>query len=244
MEDLLCLCGGSIETPAPVRMWRGQASASWLLDSGAYRRANSHGRTANEWHVAHYERRLLDQATHKGYRFYEGRDLTDFELLARLQHHGAATRLIDTTRSVLVALYFACASLPDSDGLLFGIHSDHLGGGEGSTLLQPYDSVIKGIKGIKYPQTWEPPSVSKRVAAQHSQFVYSEIVENQSIGSLALNDHEKKLLVIGIPAAMKSGYLLYLEKTFDITVQTLFPDIDGFGIVHSHMRDLYAGDRW
>lgn len=244
MEELLCLCGGSIETPAPVRMWRGQADASWLLDSGAYRRLKADGGRADEWHVAHYETGLLDRATHRGYRAYEGRELSDFELLARLQHHGAATRLIDMTRSVLVALYFACATQPETDALLFGIHSHHLGGGEGTSLRTAYDKVLKGCEGLKHPQTWEPPTVSKRVAAQHSQFVYSQIVEDQPIGSLALSNHEDKLLVVGIPAALKAGYLLYLERTFDITTQALFPDIDGFGTVHSHLRGVYANERW
>ncbi|MCR8998507.1 FRG domain-containing protein [Rahnella perminowiae] len=45
-----------------------------------------------------YERDLLLNAWHQGYGYENGRKLTDFELLAKLQHHGAATRLIDVSK--------------------------------------------------------------------------------------------------------------------------------------------------
>ncbi|EOC1425195.1 FRG domain-containing protein [Cronobacter dublinensis] len=44
--------------------------------------------------------------------------------MAKLQHHGAATRLMDFPRSLLVALWFACFSEPNETGLLLGIHTN------------------------------------------------------------------------------------------------------------------------
>jgi hypothetical protein len=242
--ELLELCGGSLEHCEPVRMWRGQSNEAWPIHSGAYRRVALGGGVADESRIFRYEGRLLDHATHRGFRWYEGRELSDFELLARLQHHGAATRLIDTTRNAMVGLYFACVSSPDQNGLLFGIHSNYLGGGEASLLERNYKNVIDQIAKYNHPQTWEPPSVSKRISAQHSQFVYSKVVVGQPVGSLALEPVEKSLRVIRIIATMKQAYLTYIERVFDIHVQSMFPDLEGFGMTHSHSRDEYANYRW
>lgn len=122
-EELLSLITGATDAPAPVRMWRGQADQSWLLHSSGYRRVAKDRPDATEQNLAYYERQLLRRATHAGYRHVDGRTLSDFELLARLQHHGAATRLLDTTRNAMVGVYFACATQPEKDGLLFGIHT-------------------------------------------------------------------------------------------------------------------------
>ena len=40
----------------------------------------------------------------------------EFEILTQLQHYGGKTNLIDFTTDCLVALFFACDSLPDEDG--------------------------------------------------------------------------------------------------------------------------------
>ncbi|WP_070151106.1 FRG domain-containing protein [Sphingobium phenoxybenzoativorans] len=227
-----------------VRMWRGQADQSWLLHSGIYRKLMRVKPPVAEQSVSSHEKQLLRAATHRGYRRVEGRNLTDFELLARLQHHGAATRLVDTTRSMLIGLYFACSEQFDRDGMLFGIHTWHLGGGEGGALTEPYDVHVKSLAKFDYPQTWEPPAVSSRVAAQHSQFVYSKIVADQTHGSLALADAVKWLLAIRIPASDKKRYLGILQGAFDIHPLTLFPDLDGFGHAFGWSRGPYDNSRW
>ncbi|MFD3232234.1 FRG domain-containing protein [Rahnella aceris] len=53
--------------------------------------------------------------------------MTDFELLAKFQHHGAVTRLIDVSRNMLVALWFACRSQTDKKGILLGWHISNSG---------------------------------------------------------------------------------------------------------------------
>ena len=52
---------------------------------------------------------LISESEGIGTRSEEmGRQLSDLEILAELQHFGAATCLIDFSRSALVALWFAC----------------------------------------------------------------------------------------------------------------------------------------
>lgn len=230
-----------------VWMWRGQSDATWPISSAAHRRVMleppfSEQMTLED-RVRFYEKGLLEQATHHGFRFHEGRELTDIELLGRLQHHGAATRLVDATRNALVALYFASSEHPDRTGSLLGVHSSFVGGcSEGEMLSDSYDALVKKLAECDYPWTWQPTAVSSRVAAQHSQFVFSKVVE-ASMGSLALpaGDATK---VIAVSPAQKREHLVLLSELFDIRAQTLFPDVDGFGMANSVQTPTSAMYRW
>ena len=168
-----------------VWMWRGQSDVSWRIDSSGYRRLKSstnYQSGDSEKDLIRYESNLLQQATHRGYRYSEGRVLTDFELLARLQHHGAATRLVDFTRNALVGLWFACSENNSKSGLLIGFDTWHLGGYEKEVENRSYVEIVADLED--YPLiTWEPPGISPRIAVQHSQFIYSA-VSNSSRGSL------------------------------------------------------------
>lgn len=128
--------------------------------------------------------------------------------------------------------------------MVFGIHSDHLGGGEGKPIKYSYDEELKIIDGYTHPQTWEPPSVSLRVSAQHSQFIYSTVVENQPHGSIALDKAENALFCIKISPELKRECLTILRQTFDISAMTLFPDLEGFGKLFSSQTTEYANERW
>lgn len=69
-----------------VRMWRGQANADWKLDSSAYRRlAAANKRPVVERDIVNYENLLLKHAKHKGFQYMDGHELSDLELLSRLE---------------------------------------------------------------------------------------------------------------------------------------------------------------
>lgn len=74
----------------------------------------------NEELVARYATDLLYEAN--GLGFYDGQRLST---LVSLQHHGGATRLLDITRNLFVALWFAGgASSDDVDGVIHHIQID------------------------------------------------------------------------------------------------------------------------
>ena len=217
-----------------VRMWRGQADINWPIHSTGYRRvkASPWTFTTTEKHLQSYERGLIKRADHKGFRNHEGEFLSDMELLAKLRHHGAATRLVDATRNMLVALWFCVSEKPKEFGLLIGIHAHFIGGYEGEKNDKTYDECMDVLQDYDYPITWEPSGVSARVAAQRSQFLYSAVCESKT-GSLFLPKDDGATLAIAISPEMKALCKKILIESFDIRQVTLFPDLDGFCIANN-----------
>jgi len=250
-DDILRLAANRGARSRSVRFWRGQGDIAWPIHSTGYRHLAKSWRVSGsaepiESDMCSYEQSLLKMAEHRGYRQYEGRVLNDFEVLARLRHHGAATRLVDATRNILVALWFCAAGEPQKSGLLLGVHTDCVGGYEGGLFAsedESYDDVVGRLGGMAYPMTWEPPSITPRVAAQHSKFLYSAITPSNS-GSLALPGNDGHVLAMAISPNLKIECLEILSSQFDITRTTLFPDLEGFGAANSCVFDTSSNMRW
>lgn len=103
---------------------------------------------------------------------------------------------------------------------------------------------MKALAKYEHSQTWQPPTVSRRVAAQHSQFVYSVVRGQAPHGTISMKNPSKDLMVISISAEMKQIYLSMLTKCFDVSALTLFPDIDGFGAVNGDRFGQFDYARW
>ena len=97
---------------SPVLAFRGQKDRDWLLESSAERRLKKglkgQDRILDNLFIEYHRDNLLQTGKLRNYDKREGNQLADLELLADLQHHGAATCLLDFTRNALVALWFAC----------------------------------------------------------------------------------------------------------------------------------------
>ncbi|UXN21164.1 FRG domain-containing protein [Curtobacterium flaccumfaciens] len=111
-----------------VWLWRGQADAQYGIEPGAHTRVLNSALSKTEETVIKTTTHLLDTARALGLDRDGDLVLPDLSLLAALQHHGAATPLLDVTTDPLIALWMvanASASEPDSldetTGRLFGI---------------------------------------------------------------------------------------------------------------------------
>ncbi|MGE7621703.1 FRG domain-containing protein [Viridibacillus sp. NPDC096237] len=243
-ELLEMIIGKSHGTDHSIKVWRGQANADWRIDSGAYRRLLEKKSEVREFDLISYEISLLNRARHKGYGIDNGILLSDMELLARLQHHGAATRLVDFSKNSLIALWFCVNTVTEEYGLLFGVDTDYVGGMEGilGDNFKAYSSATTKLDKHNYPMLIEPPVVSKRIASQHGVFLYSDISDKQT-GSLKIPDTEENIF-IAISPKLKKQSRKVLTESFDLRKETLFPDLDGFSAANSFREHPTEAFRW
>ena len=113
-----------------IYAYRGQQESEWPLHSAATRRlVEEHGgdivRDSNftQLYINYHREILIEPARTRGFGSESGRRLSDLELLAKLQHFGARTGLLDFTWGPLVALWFACKN-PSQDGKLYVVNTN------------------------------------------------------------------------------------------------------------------------
>ncbi len=236
----------------PVLAFRGQENAEWRLTSSAERRLQAsptvQDRVATGSFIE-YHQNLLARCKLKNYHQREGKPLDDLELLADLQHHGAATCLLDFTRNSLVALWFACEK-SDAAGKVFVVNT-----ADEKIFLEimPADIANRSISDIlefktretgkdqaDEPQTrktvttslnepncwyWPPAHLNERITAQHSLFLF---------GSPSSMELQLKPEEIVIESASKEQIRRELKELHDIHEESLFPDFIGFAYTQRH----------
>ena len=87
-------------------VFRGVPNETYGIQASAYRRLKKDDRDFEKFLEINTD--LIDETTLRGYNERNGRQFSQLEILAELQHHGAATCLIDFTYSAQIALWFAC----------------------------------------------------------------------------------------------------------------------------------------
>ena len=209
-----------------THVFRGQSDARLPLRSGASRRLTAVGIKEDNAcfldEYLEYHRDLLDRA--RRVASYGQRDRTDspLQLLARLQHFGAATGLLDFSYSPLVALWFACED-PSREGKVFFVSHDLPNTAFVTPQLEGQD--IENILSRKQDATgpryvlWEPlveGDAALRILGQRSVFV---------IGRPVLDD--KLVEAVAITAADKEPLRVELEQ-LDVSERTIYRDLVGF----------------
>lgn len=152
-------------------LWRGQANATYNLEPGLHTRIAKHV-AVDDAQVETYSTELIKVARTAELDRHEGFVLPDMALLALLQHHGAATPLLDVTLDPIVALYMAVVSPTESDvnedGVVFAIKRP-------AKVIDAYDSrtftdIYSKISANEVT-LYSAPDVSERLRIQRGHFL-------------------------------------------------------------------------
>jgi hypothetical protein len=167
----------------------------------------------------------------------------DSEWLFLMQHHGAPTRLLDWSESVLVATYFAVSKHSDKDGELWAMLPWELNKKSGGFYGIPtpddvsYKKLVSDAFNIvlgneikdkdpaaEYPLAVQPPLSFPRLVNQLSTFTIHPLPNNQNQITNLLSEPEHLVRYI-IPSNRKDNILNHLSL-LGIKRHTLFPDLD------------------
>ena len=215
-------------------LFRGLSDEKYKVEASAWRRLPS-GHEVNTLEPFHeINKNLIKEARLQGHDYRNGRELFDLEILAELQHFGAATCLIDFTYSAQVALWFACQQDPKQSDCPNGKVTAVLNDPEIIKEVTPkiikegYDyffnednerTVYNISERVLY--RWQPRQLNNRITSQHSVFLFGGKQVHPNAGCI-------------IVASCKEKILNSLEKYSNITEKVLFPDFEGFARQHSH----------
>lgn len=223
--------------------WRGQADHRWRVDSGAVRRVLGQCESANrgphtiESVVHNYETRLINEARCRGGGWIPVQNPSDLEVLASLQHYGAATRLLDFSENAFVALWFACTDLPSETGLLIGIDRNlSTALDEYSLAREPLPQILGNHSDNRRLLLWRPGYLFDRMRVQQSLFLFN-VTADEVWGSIPLrggaeDPRDSEIFAVAITPELKGVLASKWEVLFGYSVQTLFPDIEGFARAH------------
>lgn len=214
-------------------LFRGVPNAEYNIQASAYRRPKEEDR--EEERFLQINKRLIADARLRGHGERDGRELGDLEILAQLQHFGAATCLIDFTHNGQVALYFACQTdlkwekkSQDSenppDGKVYAVRNDPL------RFKKVTPDLLKEKIDCFFPRfqsygrdrqlyRWEPGYQNNRIIAQQSIFVFGAYEFEEDYACI-------------IAESCKKNILSELEQASGINKAMLFPDFDGFARLH------------
>ena len=209
-----------------THVFRGQSDAGWPLRSGASRRLTADGIEEDNadflYEYLEYHRDLLDRARRVAAYGQGGRTDSPLQLLARLQHFGAATGLLDFSYSPLVALWFACKD-PSREGKVFFVSHDPPNTDFVTTELEGQDigNILSRKQDAPGPGyvLWEPlveGDAALRIIGQRSVFV---------IGRPVVDD--RFVDAVKIEAADKEPLRAELEQ-LDVSERTIYRDLVGF----------------
>jgi hypothetical protein len=228
-------------------VFRGQRDVSWSLQSSLERYAG--GRIPLE-----AERDVLNAFRRRAQYYLNGPGALPeadrlIEWLSLIQHHGGPTRLLDWTRSLFVALFFAIEDASGSDGhcAVWALDehwiyfkavdaiADRNDGTDFTADPHAYISeadfkrlVIEAAPEPVLPiEPWHQPD---RVTLQQSLFLCQgnlnlSFLDNLQQMAPNAADHIVKILV---PVSLRPTILRRLRVQMNISRATLFPGIDGF----------------
>ena len=216
-------------------LFRGVSKDCYKIEASACRRLPE-GERDNPARLLKVNQELIEKAKGRGHDRKNGQKLSDLELLAELQHFGAATCLIDFSRNALVALWFACQQSSNENqknGKVFVVRGDDPARFKTVTpdlTEKDIDYFFKQDEHGRYPlYQWEPKFQNNRIIAQHSVFVFGD----------AQIEAEAECVIL---QSSKQEILKSLDQLSDITEASMYPDFDGFARLHAHDKPYTEPD--
>ena len=223
-------------------VFRGQADAKWGLQSSAYRRLLNKRMKHPELAGFLFTGYLHERVNETIMRFPAHGDLQPLDMMARMQHHGAATGLIDFTESALAALWFACKDEQDKSGKVVAVRLDD---GEKIQEIKKRED-MKGkleeffpIHPDKKMWAWRPGDGDSRMVTQQSLFIFGR----PEIEEEFVNDE------FPISAEEKGRYMEILGR-MGISENFIFSDFSGFSAANAsgkdyalHLAEIYYAEK-
>lgn len=211
--------------------FRGQADAEQEVKSGAYRRVEE--KAKEQPYFAHliFVGYLHERINETHMRFSEHREKEPLEIMAQLQHYGAATGLIDFTENALIALWFACKDQSEKAGKVFAVRlDDHEKIQEiknRENLKGAIDTFFGENESRDKLWAWKPSDFSNRMITQQSLFIFGPPSIEQKF--FAVPPYE-------IPSKEKINLMTALKKS-GISEAFIFSDFSGFSSANAHEKD-------
>ena len=206
-------------------LYRGQADAVWPVSCSAARRLTQDptnpivDQLINSLLVGYLEF-LIAKARMRDF-LPPGFSATspDLELLAQLQHQGAATGLIDFTRQPSVALWFACNEYHTKDGAVYVLARSAT---EEISNSRDLETKIQSLYEEDTLWSWEPSPRGNRIVAQSSVLVFG-------VPTVASDKMDK----FTIRADSKRDILTQLDVVYGINEEILFSDFPGYAVANA-----------
>lgn len=221
--------------------FRGQANSSWKLHPAATRRLVRYFDNDEEIltssrfpqiHLAYHRAILIDPARKSVFGVDDGHMISDVQLLAELQHFGAATGLMDFTWDPLVAMWFACER-NDLDGKVFIVDLrdargfQRLSSDEATHRAEEIFSPSSNHRELFYCDATVQFEGTPRVLRQRNLFVIGRpLIPTEAVSSIVIS------------ASHKVQIRRELEELFDIGELAPFADIQSFSRANSVQSSL------
>ena len=217
--------------------FRGHVSLQWPLVTSLTRRLQQFSPEPRLWPLR--EARAMRIFRRKAHIYLDDRTALDDELrcLALMQHHGAATRLLDFTKSPFVAAFFALESAT-RDVAVFALNTPALWHAvpnfDISLTRSQIDPRVPGnferyFGSNRLPLIWfgEPSEMDSRLVAQSGLFVVPGVLDQPLDVILdGYGGSEQLLTQFILPLSMREEAMRALYR-MNVTYATLFPDLDG-----------------
>ena len=214
-------------------VFRGIRNGIYPIRASAYRRLKEEKSFLKFLQI---NKDLIDETILRGYDEKNGRPLSQLEILAELQHHGAATCLIDFTYSAQIALWFACGqdskasqgSENPPNGKVFAVYNQlpDFKQVDSKILENDIDDFLRDEENSPL-YYWQPRQQNNRIIAQQSIFLFGHPEFEPDAECIIEGSSKKKILT-------------ELKQVSGITEAMLFPDFETFASLRG-VDEPYTG---